>query len=434
MKTKSKMILMGLLTIMILLITTTATFCTQLSETATWTRLEGVAEKLSMGNDVAVDKNGNSYMVGGIQEEAIGSVAFVSKYAANGSKLWTKKLGGDSNSTVASGVALDSAGNCYVVGGTDEVKLDEIKITGFRDTFIVKYKPNGTKEWLKLEGVYAAYNYCMDIAIDKSDNFYIVGYINKDFKNQVLKGSQDLYISKYNSAGTHQWTQLLGAKKSVTNATRLVVDNKSNIYVAGITNGNLDGQNIKIPTDGLIVKYDSNGNKKWTRLIGAVGTGEEYAYAGSIAVDSNGNCFITGDIDGQIDGKAKIGSIDTVIIAYTPDGNKLWSKLLGVKKEIVFNTEIVIDSLNNLYISGTTTGKLGENQIGEWDGFVAKYNADSKEEWIKQFGVAGGDVGNTGIALDKNNLLYVVGSTDTALDGQSKIGLYDAFITTYFNK
>jgi len=434
MKTKSKIILMGLLTTTILLVTTAVTFCAQLSEN-TWTRLEGVAEKSTRSYDVAVDKDGNSYMIGDVGSDDTGVYgSMVSKYAADGTKLWTKKFGSDVATTSAQAVALDSAGNCYVTGVT-EGKIDGLELIGMMDAFIVKYKPDGTKEWLKLIGVPDAFTNSIDIAIDKLDNFYITGSTDGNLNNQVLTGDIDLFIAMYNSAGVHQWTKLLGAAEKTITGCAIAVDNNYNIYVAGYTDSGLDGQNIKIPSDGLVVKYDSKGNKKWTRLVGAVGTGEEvYAIANSIALDSNGNSFIAGETNGQIDDKAKIGSLDTFIIAYTPDGNKLWSKLLGVKKADTGTAGIVIDSLNNLYISGYTDGLLGQAKIGKKDGFVAKYNAATTKEWIKQFGVTNGIIVNRSIAIDKNNLLYVVGSTNVALDGQSKIGLTDAFITTYFNK
>ena len=263
MKTKSKIILIGLLRTMILLVAAPAVFGTQLSETTIWTRLEGGAEKLTTPYDVTVDKNGNSYMVGDTNiKDTRNYNAFVSKYAANGTKLWTRQLGDDLNETTASGVVIDSTGNCYVTGFTDS-DLDGIKLIGRMDTFIVKYKPDGTKEWLKLVGVPNFSTMVKDIAIDKANNIYITGNTDGKLNNQVLKGDTDLFIAKYNSAGVHQWTRLLGAKKSTIAGEQITVDNKSsNIYVAGYTTSSIDGQNIAIFIDGLVVKYDSGGNKK----------------------------------------------------------------------------------------------------------------------------------------------------------------------------
>jgi len=442
MKTKFKRILLGLLSTLILFFnTTTTTLCDQLSEPATnWTQLKGVAERSAEGHDVVVDKDGNSYMVGYIgnfDTDIYTSEGFVSKYAADGSKLWTKQFGAPELETYANGVALDSLGNCYVLGYTNS-KLDNLELTGNTDTFIIKYKPNGTKEWLKLVGVPNAYIKSDDIKFDKSDNFYITGSTDGNLNNQVLTGLTDLFIAKYNSAGVHQWTRLLGSAKSYVFSKELALDNHDNIYITGSTYGTLDGQNLKISSDGFVVKYDSKGNKKWSQLVGSVSTGDGdcYAEAASIALDSNGNCFISGNTMGKIDDKTKIGLIDSYIIAYTPDGKKLWSKLFGLKKASMHSGGIVIDSLNNLYLNVNVCGAhIGQiNLIGLMDTFVIKYNVHVKEEWIKQLGVANGNVSGYGITVDKNNHLYVVGMTATDLEGQSKIGLTDAFITTYFNK
>jgi hypothetical protein len=39
------------------------------------------------------------------------------------------------------------------------------------------------------------------------------------------------------------------------------------IYVAGYTEGNLDGQ-TNISADAFITKYNADGTKVWTRLLG----------------------------------------------------------------------------------------------------------------------------------------------------------------------
>jgi len=430
MRTKSKIILLGLLTIMILfIITSTTAFCAQLSEKiSTWTRLEGAINKSSAGNDLAIDKDGNSYMVGHI----IGKNAakgFVNKYAVDGSKLWTRKIKNNVKKNIsAEAVALDSVGNCYVACSNNTKKIN---------SFLVKYNPDGTEKWFKIIKTHHAWTYIYDLAIDKSDNLYITGFIGSKLDNNDIPNKTDLFITKYNSAGIHQWTRLLGDAKANTYGIGIAIDNHTNIYVTGETDNSLDGQNIKIPVDGLVVKYDSNGNKKWARLFGAtVDNGESYYAKGkSIALDSHGNCFISGDTNGQIDGKPRIGYIDSFIITYTPDGNKIWSKLIGVKETDTFNNGgIVIDSLNNFYLSVVTDSAGQTNLLDYRNNFLIKYNANTEEEWRKQFKIAKGTISIHKINIDKNNFFYTVGSTYVALEGEPKIGLEDAFITTYFNK
>jgi len=427
MRKKFKIILLGLITTMILFVITNTTFCAESEKTHIWTQLKGFREKLTEGKDVKIDKDGNSYMVGYIVGNKVDTV-FISKYTVNGNKLWTRRIEntqGTGNSVQS--FALDSAGNCYVACTNDNNKI----IT----SFIVKYTPEGKKEWLKAVEAPNVWTYIYDIEIDKSDNLYITGFIGSEI-NENIPAKADLFIANYNLAGIQKWIKLLGDTKTNTYGLGIAIDTNHNLYVAGETDNIFDMQNIRSRIDGFVVKCDSNGNKKWTRLLGTTGDNNTYAIACSVAIDNHGNCFISGDTNGQIDGKAKIGKTDSFIIAYTPDGNKLWSKLIGAKKASTWNNGgIVIDSLNNLYLSIDTDGALESTKlIGLQDTYVIKYPATTQEILIKQLGVANGTISSLKIAIDKNNRLYVVGSIDTTLEGEPKIGPKDAFITTYFNK
>ena len=64
--------------------------------------------------------------------------------------LWTKQLG-TSSSDGGSGVTTDSSGNVYVAGGTYG-GLDGNTSAGDNDLFVVKYNSSGTKQWTKQLG------------------------------------------------------------------------------------------------------------------------------------------------------------------------------------------------------------------------------------------------------------------------------------------
>ena len=55
-------------------------------------------------------------------------------------------------------------------------------------------------------------------------------------------GSYDIFLAKYDSAGTKKWTKLLGTSGPDSGGD-LVVDSSDNIYISGLTYGDLDGTN-----------------------------------------------------------------------------------------------------------------------------------------------------------------------------------------------
>src|SRR5262249_26968374 len=81
------------------------------------------------GNGIAVDANGNAYIVGTTKSADFptrnafqatlrgGANCFVTKLAVDGSLLYSTFLGGSSSvGDYASGIAIDSSGNAYITG------------------------------------------------------------------------------------------------------------------------------------------------------------------------------------------------------------------------------------------------------------------------------------------------------------------------------
>ena len=81
-------------------------------------------------------------------------------------------------------------------------------------------------------------------------------------------GNADLFVVKYNSSGTKQWTKQLGTSSTDT-ANGVATDSSGNVYVAGGTYGGLDGNTSAGVNDLFIVKYNSSGAKQWTKQLGS---------------------------------------------------------------------------------------------------------------------------------------------------------------------
>ncbi len=65
--------------------------------------------------------------------------------------------------------------------------------------------------------------------------------------------------------------------------------------------------------------------------------------------------------------------------------------------------------------------------MGGTDAFVRKYDSAGNVVWTYQFGTSGGDSVEA-IAVDGQGNIFVGGSTNGTLPGQTLAGDYDAFI------
>ena len=83
----------------------------------------------------------------------------------------------------------------------------------------------------------------------------------EDFFGNTSAGNYDLYVVKYNSSGTKQWTKQLGTS-SIDNANGVATDSSGTVYVTGGTYGGLDGNTSAGGSDLFVVKYDSDGVKQ----------------------------------------------------------------------------------------------------------------------------------------------------------------------------
>jgi hypothetical protein len=341
------------------------------------------------------------------------------KYNSSGIKQWTKQLG-TSGTENAKGVATDSSGNFYVTGRTTG-GMDGTN-AGNYDIYLVKYNSSWTKQWTKQLGT-SGRDTAYGVSTDSSDNVYVTGDTNGGLDGNTNAGSYDIFVVKYNSSGTKQWTKQLGTSGNDT-GRGVATDSSDNVYVIGGTNGALDGTNAG-NYDLILVMYNMNGNKQWTKQLGT----SSYDIANGVATDSSDNVYVTGGTEGTLDG-TNAGSRDLFVVKYNSIGAKQWTKQLGTSSYDMANG-VAIDSSANVYVTGYTSGGLdGNTSAGDDDIFLVKYNSSGSKQWTKQLGTSSADNAN-GVATDLSDNVFVTGFTRGGLDGNTSAGNDDLFVVKY---
>ncbi|MCW7505581.1 SBBP repeat-containing protein [Leptospira paudalimensis] len=401
-----------------------------------WTRLFGFDPGGIVGNGgVTSDANGNVYAIGDTNvsvdgQTLTGTIDFILvKSNSNGVKQWTRILGVAGKQTTGWYVATDTNGYVYASGQTSG-NLDGQTLNGTFDAFIIKYDTNGSKFWTRLLGGAGKETFGRGITSDSNGNIYATGFTDSSLDGQPITGTRDMLIVKYNDAGVKQWTRLLGVAGQQTLGISITSDSNGNVYSTGNAYGNLDGQTIVGSPDLFVVKYNANGIKQWTKLLGVAGAA---TYAKGITSDSNGNIYITGFTYGNLDGQVKTGGADTFVVKYDSNGIKQWTRLLGVANQQTQANGITSDPDGNIYTSGNTSGNLdGQTKSGSLDLFLTKYDSNGIKQWTRLLGLSGAMTRGIGVTSDANGNLYCSGTTNGNLDGQTKTSPVDLFMVKYW--
>jgi hypothetical protein len=405
------------------------------SGTKIWTtQLGGTAYTSVHVTGLGLDSSKNIYIGGylpgsmdGLTQTGLNDF-YLAKYNSTGSRLWSAQLGVASKSTTAAGIVLDSSSNVYITGST-RGGLDGNTLTGNTDFFLSKYNSSGTKQWTKQLGVASRVTDAYAVGADSSDNVYVVGATSGNLDGVTITGTQDAFITKYNSAGTKQWTKLLGVSSTSTQALGIVFDSSDNLYIVGYTGGNLDGNTLTGTDDTFIAKFNSAGTKQWTKLLGASGSDTS---ANNITIDSSNNLYIAGYSNGSLPGNTITNGHGLFCAKFDSTGTRLWVKEFDDGNFANTISGITISN-SYLYLTGTIGGPLEDSveQKGVFDLLILKFDLSGNLAYTRQYGVGDQRTQGAQIKSDADSRLYVTGTTTGAFDGQTQIGAQDYFISKF---
>jgi len=248
--------------------------------------------------------------------------------------------------------------------------------------------------------------------VDGDGNVYVLGNATGDFGSQINQGTQDVYLSKYDSAGNLQWTRLVGSPDSASGYS-MAVDPMGGIIVAGSTTGNLSQTAIGDGnTDSFVAKYDADGDQEWTQQLPTLSDNQ----AASVSVDQSGNVIIGGSTTGVVGvGSVNQGKSDAYLAKLDANGNIVYQQQFGTSgNDSVGATAMTSDG--SLIVASSENGEA----------FLTKYangDATSAPVWQVDLGAlnTGGSIG--GLAVSGNQI-YVSGTTsnaDLTAGGQANI-------------
>ncbi|MCP4133234.1 MAG: hypothetical protein GY754_19860 [bacterium] len=332
----------------------------------------------------------------------------------------TQLLGTETNDETQD-IAVDSNGNVYVTGFTSAA-LDGSEHKGAQDIFLTKYDSSGSKQWTRQTGSSNNDIPCA-IAIDSNDNIYITGYTDGDMAGS--SGGYDSFLVKYDPSGELQWTRQDGTSYS-DYPKAITIDSINNIYICGYTTGAFSGSNDDHYGDIFIIKYDSLGG----RGIGQQLTNATRETVLGAGVDSEGNLYITGYTGGSLKSQPNQGGNDIFLVKYNPSLEYQWTRQIGTADN-EGGYDLTVSPKDSIYISGY----IGESLDGSEDAVLIKYSSEGILQWTRRLETTADDDERAfGVAADSDDTVYITGYTHGSLDSHTSAGDSDIFLVRYSSR
>lgn len=261
-------------------------------------------------------------------------------------------------------------------------------------------------------------NSMMETATDSAGNVYFLGQSNNEIVNmsgnttQVfnLQFSQtdNMILSKYNSAGVWQWTQDIGSTSNESSAS-LAVSPSGKIAVGGrlcstlVIAPSISISPISQFCDGFFAVLDTDGNGLYARAIAEPNAFDPNQWVTNLAFDAAENLYVAAYVSSMSDlATAGIGGVTfampgqtdysgTVVVKYSSAGVVSWIKPLPRSANL--SGQAFVANNGDVYAGGSFTSATQFDSIGLFtpnsnDGFALRISGTTRQ--IDQLKVVGG--------------------------------------------
>ena len=348
---------------------------------------------------------------------------FLSKYAADGSYLWTKTMDLEGSGNISgTGLAIDGSDNIYFTGYTSVPfslaqfgSSDTVTPTGSYDSFVTKLNTDGTYGWTRQTGA-AGDNKAQSRALttDSNGNVYVtgefLGTINFDpiGSDSLTSGNSgnatDAYLSKYNGLGDYQWTVATKSSSGMVLANTVATNSDGSlVYIAGNYTGTttfdrLHNAATRTASNGdlgsdFMVKFGADSGLFVSNRVFDTSSGG--AVKNSMVIDGSDNIYITGLFYGTVvfdgvggsDSQSSRGvSIDNYLTKINADGSYGWTRTGDDTDGAGVAVSVATDWRGNVYSGGSFFGTMVFDGVGGSDsqtdpsndgpsGFVTSYDS-----------------------------------------------------------
>ncbi len=377
------------------------------------------------------------------------SDVFLAKFDTAGTYQWSVGLGGAQDEEVGN-IDLDGNGNIYLTGGFEDsafvstpnnISDTIVASSSDRSIFLAKFDTSGGTHWVRsMEGSWGR-EWGSDVAAKANGDVFLTGVfeVETDFDpgagTDILnaKGQSDSYLAKYDSSGSYYWAKGIGGPYDDMVEALAIAPNGEPILTGAFESDTLQfyppsGGTTLIKDDAMdifMARYNTSGSFLWGKALGGLGDDR----AKEVEVGNSGDVFLTGNFSEDLDLDPS-GSTNTVntnnqtdafIARYNGSCDHQWGKHVGNSYDLGW-ADLILDGNGSFYVARTAHGggdfdPSSDSSILADEGLiVSKYAKSSDHRWTFGLGKRTGSPGASGIALDPEGHLHLIGNFSDTMD------------------
>ena len=233
------------------------------------------------------------------------------------------------------------------------------------------YPASPSLDWNTFVGSSGAADDGFAVTIDADGNTYVVGSSSASWGSPIraYTGNADTVVAKFDSSGVLQWHTFLGGTMA-DEGRAVAVDGDGNVYVAGQSLDASWGSPINGLTDGwegFVAKLNNNGVLQWNTFMGRPHDGATingHDFISCIVLDSDNNIYVSGSSQATwgspIDAHSGGGTeLDGFVAKLNSSGVRLWNTFMGANSVQDGALGLVLDSSGNIVVAGRSGASWG---------------------------------------------------------------------------
>jgi uncharacterized protein (TIGR02145 family) len=371
-----------------------------------------------------------------------GDDTYLAKFTPDGVRIWGTYYGGEQMDWTTACVT-DNDNNIFITGYTMSETIMaspgayQPSLNSSGDAFIAKFNSIGFRIWGTYYGGTDT-EWGHSIAIDPQGNLYIAGETESATNmaspgafQTTIGGGQDAYLAKFDSTGQRIWGTYYGGT-GTDQGRNCSIDANGHLLLAGYTESSA---NIATPGahqtvfngilpdgDGFLVLFNPAGQRQWGTYYG--GTKQDF---GKWCYTTNtgkiyllGHSYSTNNIATPSSYQPVLaGYCNNFIAKFNLEGVREWGTYFGSTGGN-FIAGADYDPRGALFLCGHTNSSYNFTSpnayqttfLGNWEGYLAKFDTSGFRDWCTYYGGTGWDFTN-GVAVDTNDRQYIVGQTSS---------------------